>query len=86
MIGRGPGAAYAACCSVASRKLASELLFERAFYGGSLNSRATIDEGPCFATQPTPNKEAPSGIRSSTGLPRLGCSYRQVIIGRAVAC
>jgi pimeloyl-ACP methyl ester carboxylesterase len=32
-----------------------------------------------------PNKEAPSGIRSSTGLPRLGCSYRQVIIGRAVA-
>ena len=34
MIGRGPGAAYAACCSVAFRKLASELFFERAFYRG----------------------------------------------------
>jgi hypothetical protein len=37
MIGRGPGAAYAACCSVAFRKLASELFFERAFYRGPLN-------------------------------------------------
>jgi hypothetical protein len=37
MIGRGPGAAYAACCSVAFRKLASELFFERAFYRGPVN-------------------------------------------------
>ena len=37
MIGRGPGAAYAACCAVAFRKLASELFFERAFYRGPLN-------------------------------------------------
>ena len=37
MIGRGPGAAYAAGCSVAFRKLDSELFFERAFYRGPLN-------------------------------------------------
>ena len=41
MIGRGPGAAYAACCSVAYRKLASELFFERAFYRSPLNCRST---------------------------------------------
>jgi hypothetical protein len=41
MIGRGPGAAYAACCSVAFRKLASELFFERAFYRGPLNRPST---------------------------------------------
>jgi hypothetical protein len=37
MIGCGPGAAYATCCSVAFQKLASELFFERAFYRGPLN-------------------------------------------------